>query len=71
MREFPPDTILTLDLPGGGGYFDPFTRDPAAVRDDVIDGLVSIESARSDYGVVLDPVTLELDEPATADERRR
>ncbi|MQA96630.1 MAG: hypothetical protein GEV11_19005 [Streptosporangiales bacterium] len=46
------DAVL-LRLPGGGGYGDPFTRDPARVRADVADGYVSIEAARRDYGVAI------------------
>jgi N-methylhydantoinase B len=38
---------------GGGGYGDPLLRDPASVRDDVLDEYVSPESAARDYGVVL------------------
>lgn len=33
---------------------------------DVADGLVSPAAARRDYGVVIDPVTLAVDERATA-----
>jgi N-methylhydantoinase B len=40
-------------------------RDIEAVREDVRDGLVSVESARDDYGVVIDPQTLEVDESET------
>lgn len=43
-------TILT---PGGGGYGDPYERDAQAVLDDYRRGLVSAESARQDYGVVI------------------
>ena len=68
-REFTPETRVILDLPGGGGYFNPLERDPAAVAADVADGLVSLESARRDYGVVLDPATFQVDEPGTRDER--
>ena len=39
---------------GGGGYGDPLARDPEKVRDDVIAGLVSAQSARMIYGVALD-----------------
>jgi N-methylhydantoinase B len=46
--------VLTIMTPGGGGYGDPFTRDPALVAQDVRFGLVSREAARRDYGVVLD-----------------
>ena len=39
--------------PSGGGYGDPFSRDPAAVLDNVLDGLFSPEIAREHYGVVV------------------
>ena len=51
--------------PGGGGWGDPFDRPVASVRDDVLDGFVSVEAARQDYGVVLDPPTFDVDEEAT------
>ena len=41
-------------LPGGGGFGDPRTRDPQRVLDDVLDGLITAEEARRDYGVVID-----------------
>lgn len=44
-------TGFTLELPGGGGFFDPLTRDPAAVAEDVAEGYVSAASALRDYGV--------------------
>lgn len=54
---------------GGGGWGNPFDRDPQAVLDDVLDEFVSIEGARRDYGVVLTgslaDLTLAIDEPAT------
>lgn len=53
--------------PGGGGFGDPFERDVARVVEDVRDGLVSLEGARVDYGVVItDRETLVVDEAATA-----
>jgi N-methylhydantoinase B len=51
--------------PAGGGYGDPLARDPALVRDDVADGLLSTEAARRDYGVVLTPAGT-VDETSTA-----
>jgi N-methylhydantoinase B len=39
---------------GGGGHGDPHERDPAAVLEDVRDGLVSPGAAREIYGVDLD-----------------
>jgi N-methylhydantoinase B len=38
---------------GGGGYGDPFERDPDAVADDVLEGWVSEAAARETYGTVL------------------
>jgi len=60
---------------GGGGYGDPYTRDPAAVMRDVVEGYVSAERARAIYGVALtgDPrhvETLALDTAGTAAQRR-
>jgi N-methylhydantoinase B len=40
---------------GGGGYGDPFERDPSCVVEDVVDGKVSAAAARERYGVVLRP----------------
>lgn len=42
---------FTLDLPGGGGFGEPLTRDPRAVAEDVAEGYVSRSSAWRDYGV--------------------
>ena len=49
-----PDQRLIIGLPGGGGLGDPLKRDPEAVRQDVLDGLVSADAARRVYGVALD-----------------
>ncbi|HZU06907.1 MAG TPA: hypothetical protein VFB73_13150, partial [Chloroflexota bacterium] len=40
------------------------------VQRDVVEGYVSLEAAREQYGVVLDPHTLAIDEAATAQRRR-
>jgi N-methylhydantoinase B len=40
-------------LGGGGGFGDPFERDPERVREDVLDEYVSVDGARRDYGVAL------------------
>lgn len=45
--------VIRLWSGGGGGYGDPFTRDPDAVARDVAAGLVSRERARAVYGVAL------------------
>jgi len=50
---------------GGGGVGSALERDLDSVREDVVNELVSVESARDDYGVVIDPVTFEIDLQAT------
>ncbi len=49
--QVPADTIVTIKLPGGGGFGPPKERDPKLVKDDVLDGYVSRGSAIADYGV--------------------
>ncbi|WP_423212525.1 hydantoinase B/oxoprolinase family protein [Paracoccus yeei] len=46
--------VIGYAFQGGGGYGDPVQRDPQAVRADVLNGHVSLEAARSLYGVVFD-----------------
>jgi len=58
------DTISFYSA-GGGGYGDPLDRDPAAVAQDVRLGYVSLERARRDYGVVMEPGTLSVENAAT------
>ena len=38
---------------GGGGYGDPLQRDPERVHSDVLDGIISAETARKHYSVVM------------------
>ncbi len=49
-----PGSTVRIVSPGGGGYGDPFDRDPADVLKDVADGFVTIDAAREVYGVVLE-----------------
>jgi N-methylhydantoinase B/oxoprolinase/acetone carboxylase alpha subunit len=52
--------------PNAAGYGDPLERDPAQVREDVLDDFTTIELARDAYGVVFaDERTLVVDESAT------
>lgn len=48
------DDILTIELAGGGGFYPPQERDPEAVLWDVLNGQVSLETARDVYGVAVD-----------------
>lgn len=63
--------VIRLVTPGGGGWGDPLERDIEAVRLDVLRRLVSHGSAERDYGVVMDPDTLVVDEAATRAQRQR
>lgn len=58
--------VVCQILNGAGGYGDPLERDPAAVWRDVIGEYVSIQKAREEYGVVIDPVTKAVDERETS-----
>ena len=50
-----PDDVFHNWCAGGGGVGDPLDRAIVEVERDVEDGLVSVEGARRDYGVVVDP----------------
>ena len=66
-----PGDQLIFQTAGGGGWGDPLERDIEKVRVDVVRELVSVEKAASDYGVVYDPATSEVDEAATRALRQR
>ena len=53
LLDLRPDQYICLNTPGGGGYGDPFQRDPELVRQDVIAGYVSPAAAVKDYGVAV------------------
>jgi N-methylhydantoinase B/oxoprolinase/acetone carboxylase alpha subunit len=61
--------VLEIRLPSGGGFGDPFARDPRAVLDDVLDEYLTAEDARRDYGVAVDTGTWTVDETATRELR--
>ncbi|MED5518639.1 MAG: hydantoinase B/oxoprolinase family protein, partial [Pseudomonadota bacterium] len=53
-QTVPAGDRLVIEMPGGGGLGNPFTRPAALVAEDVVNGLVSVTAARADYGVVVD-----------------
>lgn len=63
------DQIIDF-VQGGCGVGNPLERDINLVQKDVRDELVSLESARNDYGVVINPKTLEVDLEETEKLRR-
>jgi N-methylhydantoinase B len=56
---------LANNTGGGGGWGNPLERDPTAVANDVRNGFVSLESAKQDYGVGVDPETYAVNEQET------
>ena len=59
------DVFEAIFSSGGGGYGDPLERDPVLVLQDMKNDLISIECAKSLYGVVIDPETIEVDDEKT------
>jgi len=68
--DFAYGDVISFQQSGAGGYGPPFEREPWRVLEDVLEGYVSIEMARREYGVVIDPVTMTVDGPATERARR-
>jgi N-methylhydantoinase B len=65
LTQLKPGDRVIIDAPGGGGYGHPFEREPELVAEDVLEGYVSPENARKDYGVEIDPATGEVDTAGT------
>ncbi len=70
LSRMKPGDVIIMDAAGGGGFGDPLDRDPEMVQEDVTQGYVSLEKAREDYGVVIDPATMQADLAATEELRR-
>jgi len=60
VEDVPEGTMLFQQAGGGGGYGAPLKRDPHLVVREVRNGILSLEKAREDYGVVIDPDTYEV-----------
>ena len=63
--RFQPGESFRIETTGGGGWGDPKQRAPEKVREDVLDGYVTIDAAREHYGVVIAPGTQEVDQQET------
>ena len=61
---------LQITVPNSGGYGDPLARDPKLVLADVLDGFTTLELAERDYGVVIDPQAMTIDDDATTRRRK-
>jgi N-methylhydantoinase B len=55
LHPVPSNSGVIIRTAGGGGWGSPLERDPEKVRMDVLEGFVSLEAARNEYGVVLKP----------------
>jgi len=63
VSELKAGDVLSIRLPGSGGYGFPWERDPELVSWDVLNGKVSLESARNNYLVILnDDLTINKEE---------
>lgn len=70
-KPFKKGAILVTQTAGGAGYGKPLEREPKLVQLDVINELISYESARNIYGVVLDQISYQIDEKATIELRNK
>ena len=53
--------VIRHEQAGGGGFGDPFRRDPELVAKDVFNEKITIEYAQREHGVVINPTTLKVD----------
>jgi N-methylhydantoinase B len=68
--ELPKGALVTHIQAGAGGYGNPFARDPARIREDILDGKITPEFALRHHGVHMD-ISGHLDEESTRQTRRR
>lgn len=71
IRGIPPGTVFHQLAGGGGGYGDAFDRPAERVAADVRAGVVSVQAAHKDYGVVIDASSGAVDAEGTAGLRAR
>lgn len=63
-RRLLPGDVVTTVSSGGGGWGNPYERSPDLVLADVMNGIVTLEAARRQYGVVIGPDGIDWDETA-------
>ena len=60
-----PGDIVAVSTPGGGGYGDPFRREPQLVFHDINYGYYTVQDAKKLFGVALTADNSDVDERAT------
>ena len=63
--------LLRILTPGGGGWGDPLDREPEKVLEDLRLDRISLDAARREYGVLIDPDSIELLDGQTDQERKK
>jgi len=71
VESIPSRTVLFQQAGGGGGYGNPYLRSAEQVAQEVKNGIMSVERAKQDYGVVVDSDTLELNVAKTDKFRKK
>lgn len=62
---------VKVETGGGGGFGHPFNRSPERVLEDYLDGYIDIDTARREYGVMINQNTKEIDIAKTVDYRKK
>jgi N-methylhydantoinase B len=65
VSEIPNGTIMRQVAGGGGGYGDAYQRPAQRVVKEVKNGTLSLKGAKEDYGIVIDPTTLDMNRSET------
>ena len=69
-RRITKDDVVSHIIAGGGGWGDPLERDPTLVQQDVWNEKLSVNYVRREYGVIIDPDSLQIDYEATSKLRK-
>lgn len=65
------ESVISITTGGGGGWGNSFNRDPELVKNDVINGYISLKSAYEDYGVVINSKSFHINKNKTKEIRSK